>query len=526
MRARRREATGPLGILSNRVPALCPDFDHAPFAAKFATGTSRGLRSPKRQLSRLELNQRLELTNWALMGDAACRLDAQPPGQPDPFSSWVRAVEAGLHKLAATMALSAFVEPECCEPPRDGESAYITLTGAKNTFMVGISATAEQQRTLAAALLGLEPDNIDTLSDSDVEDGFGELLNIVVGQVKTDVAEAESDLELGLPLFLHGAVNASRALAVSARRARFGEGELVLTFIRFPLGPEALRRRAEMQKRLKMEQELRLTQKLEAVGQLAAGIAHEINTPMQFLGDNIEFMSSSLMDLFDLVDSYVELRDAVVGASPYDALVEKTREIEDDIELPYLREQVPTALAHSVEGVRRVAAIVGAMREFGRPDGADKKPADLGRLIENALVVSRSEYADIAEVMTEIAADVQLVPCRASELSQVVLNLVVNAAHAMADKHRSSGTRGRLTLRTFMSNGCACIEVEDTGGGIPPAIASKVFDPFFTTKEVGRGTGQGLAIARTIVVDKHGGTLDFATRPGEGTTFRITLPLE
>ena len=192
----------------------------------------------------------------------------------------------------------------------------------------------------------------------------------------------------------------------------------------------------------------------------------------------------------------------------------------------YLLEEIPRAIRQSLEGLERVAKIVRSMKEFSHPGGEEMQAIDLNRAIESTLTVSRNEWKYVADVATDFDPQLPMVDCLPGEINQVVLNLIVNAAHAIADKVRdAAGQRGTITVRTCRDGDWATIAVADTGTGIPLAIQGRVFDPFFTTKEVGRGTGQGLAIAHSVVTDKHGGTIRFESQPGEGTTFFIRLPI-
>ena len=270
--------------------------------------------------------------------------------------------------------------------------------------------------------------------------------------------------------------------------------------------------------RAAMEQELRLGQKLDAVGRLAAGIAHEINTPTQFVGDSIRFLREAFADVLAMHD---EVRAALDEAAVAPELLERVRAAEEAADLEYLRERVPAGFERAEDGVRRVGAIVGAMREFALPT-PEKMPQDLDAALRNTLVVATGEYKAVADVETDLA-DLPLVTCNGGEIKQVLLNLIVNAAHAIADG--SPGERGTIRIRTRADATHVLISVADTGCGIPAHIADRVFDPFFTTKEVGRGTGQGLAIARRLVVERHGGSLTFETAAGEGTTFHVRLPI-
>jgi signal transduction histidine kinase len=273
----------------------------------------------------------------------------------------------------------------------------------------------------------------------------------------------------------------------------------------------------------RMEVELRLSQKLEAIGQLAAGIAHEINTPIQFIGDTGRFLKGAFDDLVPILDTYAEIGQAARTGPVPAALLDRVQAAELDADLEYLRERIPAAAGRISEGVTRVASIVGAMRTFALPS-TDKAPVDIKESIVTTLIVAANEYKYVADVRTEFGP-VPAVVCSAGDLNQVLLSLIVNAAHAIADGQAPGDERGVIEIKTRRQDEDVIISVADTGCGIAADVAGRVFDPFFTTKEVGRGTGQGLAIARAIVVDRHAGVLSFAPQPGGGTTFTIRLPL-
>ncbi len=275
--------------------------------------------------------------------------------------------------------------------------------------------------------------------------------------------------------------------------------------------------------RKRLEAELRLAQKLESVGQLAAGIAHEINTPVQFVSSSVAFLTEAFDDITALLDAYESLRDAYTRAEIDEELSERIRAAEDTADQEYLRERVPLALERSRDGLARVAKIVAAMRVFGHPPTSGTGPVDLNAAIETTLVVSANEYKYVADVSTDLG---ELPPAlgNAGDINQVLINLIVNASHAISDVVAGTEQRGRIEISSRVESDWAVVRIADTGGGIPHEIAERVFDPFFTTKEVGRGTGQGLAIARTII-DRDGGELTFDTQPGDGTTFTIRMPL-
>ncbi len=274
----------------------------------------------------------------------------------------------------------------------------------------------------------------------------------------------------------------------------------------------------------RLERELAASQKLESVGRLAAGVAHEINTPLQFVTDNIRFVGSNMGDIGQVVAAYGALLRVVEAGSDPSGAVRAARDAEQTADLDYLMGNIPPAIAEALEGLGRITTIVQSMKEFAHPDQAQKTFADLNQAIRSTLVVARNEYKHIAELEVDLG-ELPPVQCYLGEINQVVLNLLVNAAHAIDDVVKAGGAHGRLTVRTQAREHDVEIAITDTGTGIPEAARGKIFDPFFTTKEVGRGTGQGLAIARSVIVNKHAGTLSFDTECGKGTTFYIRLPL-
>ncbi len=275
------------------------------------------------------------------------------------------------------------------------------------------------------------------------------------------------------------------------------------------------------------EQEYRAAQRLASVGTLAAGIAHEINTPIQFVSDSLHFLQEAAGDALGALEALAALLEAVeAGAAPeaLAPLAERAREALDEADLDYVREEVPPAFARCADGLARVAKIVRSMKEFSHPSGESPQPSDLVRAIESTLTIARNEYKYVADLDTDLG-DLPPVTCFVGDLNQVVLNLVVNAAHAIESRVGDSGERGTIRVRAYRDGDHAHVEIADDGCGIPPEIAERVFDPFFTTKEVGKGTGQGLALAWRVVRDRHGGEIWFDSQPGEGTTFHLKIPI-
>jgi signal transduction histidine kinase/HAMP domain-containing protein len=270
--------------------------------------------------------------------------------------------------------------------------------------------------------------------------------------------------------------------------------------------------------------EVAASQKLESVGRLAAGVAHEINTPVQFVTDNVQFVRTSMIDIAPVVLAYRALQQAVQSQGDVIGAAQRAAQAEITADLDYILENAPAAIESSIEGLGRIATIVRSMKEFAHPDQGVKQPADLNQAIRSTLVVAHNEYKYVAEIDAQLG-DLPLVPCHLGEINQVILNLLVNASHAIADVVKDTGNLGKLTVRSGVDGEYVEISISDTGMGIPEAVRAKIFDPFFTTKEVGKGTGQGLAIARSVIVNKHSGTLRFETECNKGTTFFIRLPI-
>ena len=276
-----------------------------------------------------------------------------------------------------------------------------------------------------------------------------------------------------------------------------------------------------------LQQQLYRAQKLESIGQLAAGISHEINTPTQYIGDNITFLRDAFetigTPLRQLVDLAIETKEPADPAKALDQII-KMIDVED---VKYLVDEIPLAIEQSREGIQRVAQIVRSMKEFSYPELGEKQKMNVNRALQNTLVVSRGEWKYVATTETDFQENLPLVPAFESECNQVFLNLVVNAAQAIREKYPDeTEIRGLIEIQTRQVDNDVEIRISDNGPGIPPEIQDRVFDPFFTTKEVGQGTGQGLAIAHLVVAERHGGSLFFETEPGESTTFIVRLPLE
>ena len=298
---------------------------------------------------------------------------------------------------------------------------------------------------------------------------------------------------------------------------------LTLLFVALCVWLLTASRKQAQAERERMAAELRLSQRLEAVGHLAAGVAHEINTPMQFVGDSVRFVSSAFDDLRELGTEYKAIcAELAEGRDDEPAIAARIQDAEERADLEYLDERVPAAFERTLDGVARVTTIVAAMKTFSRPKQVEQTHADINDALRSTLVVAQNEYKYVADVETDFG-DLPPVMCNVNELNQVFLNLIVNAAHAIGDTVVAGASeRGAIRVTTVREEDAAVITISDSGPGIPEEIRERIFDPFFTTKEVGKGTGQGLAIA-TSIVDRHGGSLTL--KSGPATSFAIRLPL-
>jgi len=281
----------------------------------------------------------------------------------------------------------------------------------------------------------------------------------------------------------------------------------------------------DITERKALERRLSIAQKLESVGELAAGVAHEINTPIQYIGDNLHYLQSAYADLRRVLDAALA---ALALPTVRHAAGEALRDVDrarSDADLDFLTEEVPKSLEQSLEGVERVASIVRAMKKFSHPGGEEKTAVDINKAVENTVLVARNEWKYVADVDTDLDPELPTVHCLPGDFNQVILNVLINAAHAIGDVVRDTPAKGRIIITTRREGDMVRLSISDTGTGIPEKNREKIFDPFFTTKEVGRGTGQGLAIVHDIVVEKHDGTIDVESELGKGSTFHIRIPI-
>lgn len=350
----------------------------------------------------------------------------------------------------------------------------------------------------------------------------------VCGEQISGIFEGENPLE---PIVLETLIGTSDALELE-RALRGPDGAPIPVLLRAAVASvdgktvdSVICSLLDLREKKRLEFELGHAQQLESVGRIAAGIAHEINTPVQFIGDSVTFLEEAFQDIQKLLDDHERLRTAAASAGFEPELVGNISSVANEVDLQFLEEEIPASLKRTLDGISRVAEITRAIKEFSYPDHEEKAAVDLNSALLTTMTVARNEYKYVADLETELNS-LPAVFCHLGHLNQVFLNLIVNAAHAIAEAAGEEDQKGVIRVCTRAEGETVLITISDTGCGIPEGVGKQMFDAFFTTKEVGRGTGQGLAIARSVVVDKHFGTLSFESEVGKGTTFYIRLPVD
>jgi PAS domain S-box-containing protein len=317
------------------------------------------------------------------------------------------------------------------------------------------------------------------------------------------------------------AAEQERALELASARDDLATKNAALSAAQSELEAAYAKLQNEALTRERLENELRMAQRLESIGQLAAGVAHEINTPMQYIGDNVHFLTSA----FRSISGFLEALQGALAESAAPAWGDARRALlalQKKTRMHFLADEVPKALTASKEGIEHVSRIVHAMKSFAHADLNEKVKNDINRTLQDTLTVAQNEYKNVATVETSYG-ELPSVLCFVGKLNQVFLNLIVNAAHAIEDSRKPG--LGIIRVESRAAGSCVEVRISDNGCGIPEDIQHRVFDQFFTTKQVGRGSGQGLSLARSIVVEAHGGNIWFESKVGVGTTFIITLPI-
>jgi PAS domain S-box-containing protein len=285
------------------------------------------------------------------------------------------------------------------------------------------------------------------------------------------------------------------------------------------------KKKAQLEQEL-MKLKLNQAQKLEAIGQLASGIAHEINTPIQAIGGNTSFLQSSFDDILLLIKKYDKLQELSKEEKFSENILTDIENLTESISLDYVLKEIPKAIDESLKEISQVANIVKSMKEFSHPGAKEKKLTDINNALQNSIIVSKNEWKYHADMKTNFQKDLPLIPAHPGELNQAFLNIIINAAHAIKDGLKDKeASKGEITISSKRIDDKIEISISDSGTGIPEDAKDKIFDPFFTTKEIGSGTGQGLFIAHSVVVEKHNGSVEVESEMGKGTTFYLRFPI-
>lgn len=486
----------------------------------------------------------LSCANRAVFAD-----DSTPPDSADQYATTAGSAPDAVRQLHSHItALDELLEVHeqttriqteklRCEISERRRTEEALQQAHKKTEEAQLALQAEHQRTahllatIPSILIGLDEAMRVSWWNSTAVQVLGLSLSEVLGQ-----ALADCPIAWDWPALQHGlAVCQTTGQPTQVDEVSFELADGTKGFLGLSIAPMARRldrtlcfliMGTDITARKMLESQLVRAQKLESIGQLAAGIAHEINTPIQYVGDNTHFLQDAFNDLTVLLDQATALQQASHAGSVPPAFFRTLEGIVAGLDVAYLTEEIPRALQQSLEGIERITMIVQAMKDFSHPGTGHKTLLDLNQAIKSTIIVARNEWKYVADIVTDLEPGLPLVPCLPGELNQVVLNLIINAAHAIADMIKTEATvKGTITLSTRQEGDGVTIRVTDTGTGIPTAIRDRIFDPFFTTKAVGQGTGQGLAMAHNVVVQKHGGTITLDTVEGHGTTFIIHLPL-
>jgi two-component system, NtrC family, sensor kinase len=351
-----------------------------------------------------------------------------------------------------------------------------------------------------------------------------ELVGVDIAQIMDGIT-AEQVPELVMKVSLEQ--NAVLRLNMIKRDQLRYPAEAQLSLLTTVGDPALLISARDLTERLRMEQDLRQAHRFEAVGQLAAGVAHEINTPMQYIGDNTTFLRTTVERLLGVAESFEKLIASCDAGEVSAEQIQDCKKGLHSARIPFLRKQAPVAIEQSLQGIAHVSSIIQGLKEFSHPGSNEKVTVDLNHVIKTAATVTRNEWRYHSTLDVELKDGLPVILGHPQELGQMLINLIVNAAHAIEARHGAGEgpPQGRILISTEEINGFVQLRIADNGAGIPEAIRNRVMDPFFTTKEVGKGTGQGLALAHNVVVEKHRGQLFFESEVGRGTTFFVRLPL-
>jgi PAS domain S-box-containing protein len=481
---------------------------------------------------------RLAILDWempGLAGPEVCRQLRARPEHPRPYLMLLTAREGKEHitegiRAGANDYLSKPLDPNELRVRLDIASGLLEKSALERRIEEGVTelatAHANNERLIASMpciLIGLNEHGCVTKWNRNAETAFNLSTRDVLGRLLGDLSIHWEDLSI--PEQVVRCVRTDATVRIENASFTLPDGvrrvlNLAVSPVLCPrqetsVGVLVLAEDCTEQQFLKAQ--LAQAQKLESIGQLAAGVAHEINTPIQYIGDNTNFLAGAIRDMGEVLALYRAAESDPVWFAEARRAVERA-------DLDYLLEEAPKAIKQTLDGVGHVARIVKAMKEFAHPGTDEKVPVDLNHAIETVVAVARNEWKYVAEVVTDLDPELPPTPGLPGELNQVFLNLLVNASHAVRDSN-GDGRKGTITISTRRVGGTVEVRVSDTGCGIPEAVRNRIFDPFFTTKPVGQGTGQGLAIAHSVVVKRHGGAITFASEVGTGTTFVVRLPV-
>lgn len=327
---------------------------------------------------------------------------------------------------------------------------------------------------------------------------------------------------IGVPIVVNGEVyGALNFYDCNERKATFSDREK--TFVK--LASQWISGEIEREVFLQTQKSLEEARRLESVGQLAAGVAHEINTPTQFVGDNLRFVKNSI----DQMQSVLDYINKLANAEEVDLqhFKDEVTSLSQNVDFDFILSEIPLALGQSIDGVKRIKSIVNAMKSSVHPDGSELQLADINQEIQSACILSRGEWKLVTDMQIDLDDSLPKVPCLPYEINQVVLNMVVNASHSISDEVQSGRyEKGVIKISTKADDKFAEIHIEDNGAGMTDEVKDKLFDPFFTTKGVGIGTGQGLSLAYNVIKEKHKGSIEIESEKGEGAKFVVKLPLQ
>jgi signal transduction histidine kinase len=331
---------------------------------------------------------------------------------------------------------------------------------------------------------------------------------------------------LGVPLRSSSGFNIGSFCAMSTEPKIISEAEMQMARDLAAMVSSELELRLALKRLKESHVQMLHMEKMSSIGRLATGLSHEINTPMQFISSNAQFLEESFLDLKGLVTSYTSLATKLGEKGLFPEECDSIREQEKEMDLPFLVKEVPVALEQTLKGISRVRGLVTAMQTFSAPGQEQMSQADLNQGIEATVAISHNEWSTNSKLVTTLDKNLPLVPCILGDMNQVILGMIDNSVDSIQEAIDSNRIKeGLIRITTARAGDQALIVIEDNGAGIPTTAISKVFDPFFTTKKIGKGTGQGLAIAHDIIVNKHQGTVQVASEPGEGSSFCITIPL-